>query len=1232
MQLEGENMLDGFLKNLEDQIPMDILDTSLSSRDELILQSLIEDIANYDIYDFMARVSSLNLLIENQNKSIVFDALISGLLHKNGASYVGTAKMSAGKFRKTIAKLTELSLYQMIDPAENAFIERIRYCGNYWIFPGINFSPSFCLQGFLDYLCLQNVDFDPKFNQKAHRLINFILQISHRAVQTLNYDENTLKHIETNSIVIPNSSQSDTLKHCVELDIELINELLPLPSVQALLFSSFEEAPLSAVLEGNWQDFYNHPFIKTPNNSVIVLNPAILIPFAIHHLILLADEHGIKAQLITGYNETIWNQCKRDIKHLGHKKIDEKAYGIELINTSAFREELLTVGNDKLLFLYFLCDSGSGYGEKSMFETIQLTKEVPSIQERNTYFLSKLPINSSDNAYYVVLINGFGRTVGSYLEKSDLQHTLTLTPFELHCISINEHERPDFIPKYLNAKSQIITSLPPMFCSELNTIELYTHHDYSFYFSDEFDPRTTTLHIPPGDSLDYVLRAFSNENRHLINYYDDKTYADVVLNDPLRKIYFTHRHGNKPPELVIEFNNVVIWVSAEIPTCMDQVHVNSTLIDVISYWLAECKMIVNKMQFDKETLCIKVQLEDSPQEYFKPKEVLPEFLTGIKYEFESNVITMVWNSNSYRHLGSKTNEVEKTLIESLLMEIQKYSRTTADISILDEIFSNPLKKKVFEVDTVNTPYAIPTTGELQVVSAEEENQLLNEIGAHFLYEGGYSYGRVPDEKRSVLANSVVSYLYSLLQSEVASISPAGVYERVCFDLETVMSMIMTCQKRYAYDVSCYPEKTDAINKQYNEANKSSVALKFFAEYIAAISPTGQKPLGELQYNRILAICHLIVEWGYRNDSFVHNIVNVPIEFLKSGRIGMSRVDDEYLASLNSLSRVRRLESLSNPSISVYSPSDLLGDFEKELDDAFNDEYGFNFREFINGVLGICSYDEEITPVVKRVPRSTLIQEVSKTSGINEITLNKIIDQITLTAREDFLKPPKPFAPYDVYPWRFNRELSFTRRPIIQHNDDLIWGNRQLQHMWRYVFDLITEGKYKARKEKLTQLIGKISNKRGNDFNSVVYQKLSEIPDLIVQKNVTKINGKKITSETGNVLGDIDVLYVIPSRRKIVVGEVKDFSFAKNPYEMDREYKRIFVDDKKPCFITKHKRRVAWVEDHLEDVIKHFDLKRGKWTVRSAMFVSEEIISNLYFHKNETIITYSDINKDRAISV
>ncbi len=1230
--IEGDIMFDDFFSDFASKIPFDSFKSSFPSKDESLLKMLIDEISNYDIYDFIARVSSLNLLIENQNKSIVFDALIAGLLHKNHKSYLGTAKMSSGKFRRIITKLSELSLYQMIDPSENTFIERIRYYGNFWIFPGINFSPSFCMQGLLDYLCLQDTGFNHNFIQQSHYLINFVLQISNRAAQTLNYDEHVIKHIETNSIKTPDSSQSDILKSCVVLDAELINELIPSPYLQTFLFSTFEDATLSSVLEDNWQDFYSHPFIKTPNNSIVLLNPAILIPFAIHQVIVLSEEYGIKEQLIKGYNDTIWNQCKKEAKHLGYKKIDEKSYGIELINSSSFKEQLFIIENDKLLFLYLISDPGTDYNKDSMFNSIELTKDTPSLQDRNNYFLSKLPNNSLENSFFLIVINSFGRSVGRDLNGLDLHRTLILTPFELHCISVNEHSRTDFIPQYLNAKSQITTTLPPMYCSELNTLEIYTQNDYSFYISDDFDPKTTSLHIPPGDSLDYVIRAYFNEKRHLINYYDNIHLADVTISDSIRNIYFTQQQGNRPPELAIKFNNIVIWVSTHIPTSIDEININITLMDVISYWLAECKTIINKMQFLEESICIKLYLNDSLQEYFKPKNDIPDFINGIHYKSNSNIIKMGWDSNAFLLLGNETNEIEKKLVTSLLLEIQRFSSIPADLSILKNIFLNPLKQKVFKIDTINTPYATPTTGKLQIVSIEEENHLLNEIGAHFLDTGEYNYGRVPDERRSKLANSVVSYLYSLLQSEVSLINPIGIYERVCFDLETVMSQIMTYHKRYAYDISCYPEKAESINKQYNEANKSSVALKFFAEYIATVPPTGTKLLGELQYNRILAICHLIVEWGYRNDSFVYNIVNSPIEFLKSGRIGMSHVEDEFLSSINSLSRIRRLESLSNPNISVYSPVGVLTDFDKDLDEAFDDEYGFTFHEFIDTVLAICLYGDTIAQDVKKIPRKTLIKEIEKTSGINEITLNKIIDQITLTSRKNFLKPPKPFEAYDVYPWRFNRELSFTRRPIIQHNDDLIWGNRQLQHMWRYMLDLITDGKYKARKEKLTQLIGKISNKRGNDFNFAVYQKLSEIPDLIVQKNVKKINNKKIAFENGNVLGDIDILYVIPKRHKIIVGEVKDFSFAKNPYEMNLEYTKIFVDGKKPCFHTKHKRRVSWVEEHIEDVIKHFDLESGKWSVDSVMFVSEEIISNLYYHKNETIITYSDINEDLVTSV
>ena len=44
--------------------------------DEIILENMLSIIGNYDVYDFIARVSSLNLIQHNQNKSIVFNIII----------------------------------------------------------------------------------------------------------------------------------------------------------------------------------------------------------------------------------------------------------------------------------------------------------------------------------------------------------------------------------------------------------------------------------------------------------------------------------------------------------------------------------------------------------------------------------------------------------------------------------------------------------------------------------------------------------------------------------------------------------------------------------------------------------------------------------------------------------------------------------------------------------------------------------------------------------------------------------------------------------------------------------------------------------------------------------------------------------------------------------------------------------------------------------------------------
>jgi hypothetical protein len=53
---------------------------------------------------------------------------------------------------------------------------------------------------------------------------------------------------------------------------------------------------------------------------------------------------------------------------------------------------------------------------------------------------------------------------------------------------------------------------------------------------------------------------------------------------------------------------------------------------------------------------------------------------------------------------------------------------------------------------------------------------------------------------------------------------------------------------------------------------------------------------------------------------------------------------------------------------------------------------------------------------------------------------------------------------------------------------------------------------------------------------------------------------------------------------------------------------------------------------LEDVKQHFGLPNGKWVVTPVMFVSDDIVSNAFYHQGEQIIVYSQITETVAKSV
>ena len=102
--------------------------------DNEILNNLLLDLKNYDIYNFLGRVSSLNLIPQNQNKCMIFDIVTDCILNKDLSFFTGTNIMGKAKFEKIISECMKLSIAYSIDPIEEPFIYREQFYGNKWIF------------------------------------------------------------------------------------------------------------------------------------------------------------------------------------------------------------------------------------------------------------------------------------------------------------------------------------------------------------------------------------------------------------------------------------------------------------------------------------------------------------------------------------------------------------------------------------------------------------------------------------------------------------------------------------------------------------------------------------------------------------------------------------------------------------------------------------------------------------------------------------------------------------------------------------------------------------------------------------------------------------------------------------------------------------------------------------------------------------------------------------------
>ncbi|EDO1153335.1 hypothetical protein FQS07_13925 [Listeria innocua] len=1162
-----------------------------NDKDKMELEQIIMKIQQFDKLEFLSRVAALRLYYKNRDKAVLLDAITTATINwlsENEWNYSGIT-MSYGKFKKTIQNLNNLDITINIDPTENPYIERILCFGNYDIIPGINFSPTFNLQAIINTLFLSKNELSQQELMDYSQFLQENLKLSSLIINTI--DEYEIGVDFTRDIFIP--SQRSLAQKAESLMINTSTSQTEKLLIDTTRAKKYEINPFS-------QD--EHVFLKKPyikiDGRILVLDIS-SIGTALAKYVTENLENTNKNETLDFINNHIWYEIHQYLRNLGHKKIQAKDLNIELITDASYKESILSVANDKVFIVIASLESWSKKTNQSEKMNSRLKIIVEKLNEKGI---------TNENIFLLVIPHSFSGEQPIALDLLGLPYVCVLAPNELRAISINETQKM-FIPRFMKAKKRMKNSFMNTTYGDFNLLCTYIENDYSFYANDDFDYQEIDIFFQQEETGIYIERANKREQEKIFYSSIDNKFHNATRDNDLG-VFISLPSHESIRYFIDNLNGYHFELKVNEIDSVDKLNVYTNLLDCFSYWMGQYFSEVEL----SDNINVIIKLTDDIVKYSVLEKGEELEYKKCSFSIKDNIITMSVSALTYLSFGSTLENVYE---KETLVDIIECIAPECNLEIIEEIFSPKQKKKITGKEmNINIEYT-PVNIERLSINESDTNLTLDDLG-YELKGQGYRVGVIPTEENSDICNNIVNYLYTRLKAQISKYNKEQLLKTLYAQLEATLYSQLWQSNNFYQDILLMPKRKDEVLSNINDMAADSLALKFLIEYCAATPSIGNENIGMWELEELMGVCALILSWAHRSDLFKYELVKTKVSMLPSNRIGLKHADfDKYnLASYNG--KMNQLAFDDNSSITSEALEKKKEDFFNMFNDNFNNffaaEFGYTFEVFDTVMNSLIKIGSDSKKVVISLPLNDVVLEVKRlvADQLNKGEIESVIYDFALCERTDFLNPSPGFSKYDVLPWRFNRNLSFIRRPLIIHNKNIIWGIRNLAYLKKYLYNLIFNGTYRAQSKSMKILMSRVANFQGDKFNSKVYALLNSYPDMQVYMAVAKIGKKKITDENNNVLGDIDILAFNTKTKKIFVIETKNFNLARNPYEIAMEIEKIFKGEK--SFLFKHQRREKWVIANSDVILEHYQLPKGKWKIGSMFIVSEHIISR-EFKKN-----------------
>lgn len=1106
------------------------------------------------------------------------------------------------------------------DPPEEFFTENITFVnGNNIVYPGIFSSAVEITQGHL-YSLLNNSKLPRKFIMDVVPGILFLLHIHNEIAVKLNHTHRVFEESVNDKLFLPDANQIIKQKEYFSFSKADMEQIASKLQISAATIDDFVFHPGDVKIDFTNLDenvLFQKPFVFY-NGRYILTMPTAELGCITDFLIRKAVLHKCLDQYIAIFAEDTEDNVKVNLRSIGWREVELNFPQLQRSNQLILKEAVYQFDTDKLAYVVIMNEVPGKAGkrlddfkEPTKYYVDRITHISGLIKQKDAkskLFLIGL-INKSTilNTFYMGL---------NHIEGIDQQLALSVNELEI-LIRKWSFDRLT-LWKYANHHDEVydkITFGP--YTTHLAKFNWYYSNHESFYDSDR-EPVGMMIFGFEIDSeikrsaklrLDKIGIPFLNEKD--IGYIPcrrKEEYYPVYISDEFKFGYFRYS--------LLKYSSP-IWIQSNTSRDFNaEVYMNAVL-----FWLNESYEILHSFvnQLGTAPIIMTLFLD---KKFRNPEEwdltaMEEDFMLNHKINKDNRSIEIEIPIQIINHLTSANNKGEFFLmgnmldaIGSLIESLHLGSRlnNAERNALLSQAMPEGRKKMIIITEVANVPTLAETdTVEPRKIPDADVSYILQNQVAWLNYKEPIPEKITVKKEKLKLLNDLVAVNFKKV---IELISKFPAVPLLLFLMKRHESLIQErAFRKISYPVqdACYSKFYDVFEKfSETEADlvSSSLCIRNLIEFVACEMPVGSAMVNDDDVDRMLAHINELINYGAISDTVNFEISSPEIGILPSGRIGIDRdtmIDfrhdihredfDYYKSSFNS-----NFEKVEKPKPKTDAKTDTYFD---RVDDVFMQEWGITIWNVAGACDWLCYKLLENEKSVDLVPVEKIYEMLKEGLSIQEI--DSLLAVLTFAKRDGVLSvDPKEL--HEVYPWRYNRRISFLLRPMIKvainETPFYVLSARHLYSAGQNIVSRFLDGTLKVGTQylKITNLLAERNHIKGKQFRDHVMEWLEEETSLQVVPHEVKIKPKGFfVADTDK--GDIDILAIDHENKIIYAIECKNTSQAKIAYDIYNEISNYIGLNGKEGMIAKHIKRDAWLKDNIEQVSSVLKLA-GDYKIKS----------------------------------